>query len=60
MSNIKPLDFAGVMEIMEYRFTSGNPIPVERASIKAEEWAIIKEEFEKSHDEYEELLRLTG
>jgi hypothetical protein len=36
-----------VIATMRERFTSGNGIPVERAHIKADEWALIEAEFNR-------------
>jgi hypothetical protein len=42
-SNTTPERLTGmsVIEVMASRFTSLNPIPVERASIRREEWAAL-------------------
>jgi lipoate-protein ligase A len=43
----KPLTFADVMQTMRNRFTSGNGIPVERATIKPDEWGLVLAELSR-------------
>lgn len=44
------MDFKEAYETLELKFTSGNPIPVERSTILDKEWKAIKGELKKRED----------
>ena len=44
------MTFDEMYQNMELKFTSGNAIPVERATITREEWEMIKGELERLYE----------
>ena len=52
------MEFKEAYETLESKFTSGDDIPVERATIKREEWEAIKNEInilESLEEKYDEM-----
>ena len=45
------MNYQEVVDLMNLRFTSGNSCPIDRASIKVEEWEIIKNAIESAVSE---------
>lgn len=42
------MNLAEVVEAIDARFISGNSVPVERAPVKADEWAVIRAAIAKT------------
>lgn len=48
------MNYQEVVDLMNLRFTSGNSCPIDRASIKVEEWEIMKNAIESAVSEEHE------